>query len=370
MVDQERLVQSFIDYVSIDSESGDEKLFGAYMLQKLQSLGFETQMDGKGQEFGGNYGNIIARLPGNKDAEPVLFSCHLDTVSPGKNIKPVIKDGTIYSDGRTILGADDKAGIAAILEAIRVVQEEKIVHADIELVFSFMEEKGLNGAKSLDYSLLKSKVVYTLDEGAVGRIVVQGPAQDKIDVRVSGKSAHAGVSPEEGISAILVAAKALSQMKLLRVDAETTANFGSIHGGGETNIVPSEVVLKGEARSLVNEKLTAQTRHMIDCFEQAAADFGAQVEIKHERMYPAFKVEANDEIVLKAQNAMRANGIASIVAKTGGGSDTNIYNSKELKAVTLGSGERKAHTLEEHVRIVDLVNLSRLVIALIQEYAQ
>ena len=370
MVDQERLVQSFVEYVSIDSESGEEKQFGTYIFQKLQSLGFETQMDGKGREFGSNYGNIIARLPGNTDTQPILFSCHLDTVSPGKDIKPIIKDGTIYSDGRTILGADDKAGIAAILEAIRVVQEENIAHGDIELVFSFMEEKGLNGAKSLDYSLVKSKVVYTLDEGSVGRIVVQGPAQDKIDVRVLGKAAHAGVSPEEGISAILVAAKALSQMKLLRVDAETTANFGSIHGGGETNIVPSEVLLKGEARSLVNEKLTAQTQHMVDCFEQVAADFGAQVEIKHERMYPAFKVEGNDEIVQKAQNALKAIGIESIVAKTGGGSDTNIYNSKGLKAVTLGSGEMKAHTLEEHVRVVDLVNLSRLVIALIQEYAK
>jgi tripeptide aminopeptidase len=370
MVNKERLVQSFIDYVSIDSESSNEKQFGEYILKHLQSLGFETQMDGKGQEFGSNYGNIIARLPGNKNSEPILFSCHLDTVSPGKNIKPVIKEGTIYSDGKTILGADDKAGIAAMIEAIRVIREENIAHGDIELVFSFMEEKGLNGAKSLDYSLVKSKVVYTLDEGAVGRIVVQGPAQDKIDVRVLGKAAHAGVSPEEGISAILVAAKALSQMKLLRVDEDTTANFGSIHGGGETNIVPSEVVLKGEARSLVNEKLSAQTKHMIDCFERAAADFGAHVEIEHERMYPAFKVAADDEIVIKAQNALRTIGLASVVAKTGGGSDTNIYNSKGLKAVTLGSGEMKPHTLEECVRIVDLVDLSRLVIALIQEYAR
>ena len=266
-----------------------------------------------------------------------------------KKIKPVIKDGTIYSDGSTILGADDKAGIAAILEAIQVIQEENIAHGEVELVFSFMEEKGLNDAKSLDYGLVKSKVAYTLDEGAVGRIVMQGPAQDKMDVKVLGKAAHAGVAPEEGISVILVAAKALSQMKLLRVDADMTANFGSIHGGGETNIVPSELVLKGEARSLVNENLTAQTQHMIDCFEQAANEFGAQVEIQHERMYPAFKVEAGDEIVLKAQNALRAISIDSIVAKTGGGSDTNIYNSKGLKAVTLGSGKMKAHTLEEHV---------------------
>jgi len=370
MVDQERLVQSFIEFVSIDSESCNEKRFGETMLQRLHALGFETQMDGKGAEFGSNYGNSIAKLPGKVDIEPILFSCHLDTVSPGKNIKPVIKDGVIYSDGSTILGADDKAGIAAILEAIRVIQDEKIAHGDVELVFSFMEEKGLNGAKSLDYNLVKSKVVYTLDEGAIGRIVVQGPAQDKIDVRVLGKAAHAGVAPEEGVSAILVTAKALSQMKLLRVDADTTANFGSIHGGGETNIVPSEVVLKGEARSLVNEKLTAQTQHMVDCFEQAAAEHGAQVEIKHERMYPAFKVEADDAIVLKAQNALRAIGLESVVAKTGGGSDTNVYNSKGLKAVTLGSGEMKAHTLEEHVHIDDLVNLSRLVIALIQEYAK
>lgn len=368
MVNQERLVQSFIELVKIDSESTDEKQFGEYMIQKLQVLGFLVKMDNKGAAFGSNFGNIIARLPGNVSSEPILFSCHLDTVSPGKGIVPVIREGVVYSDGTTILGADDKAGIAALLEAFKVIEDENVPHGEIELVLTFMEEKGLNGAKSLDYSQLNSQVAYTLDEGAVGRIIVQGPAQDKIDVGVFGKAAHAGVSPEEGVSAILVAAKALCEMKLLRVDADTTANFGSIHGGGETNIVPSEIVLKGEARSLVDEKLNQQTQHMIDCFERAAAQYGGRVEIKHERMYPAFNVDEGDQIVKKAQNALQAIGVPCIVAKTGGGSDTNIYNSKGLKAVTLGSGEMKAHTLEEHVRIIDLVNLSRLVIALIQEY--
>lgn len=369
MINQERVVKSFLEYVSIDSESKNEANFGSRILRELQAIGLETEVGPTLKEEGSNFGNIIARMKGTTGGTPVMFSCHLDTVTPGVGIKPVIRDGVIYSDGTTILGADNKAGVAAIIEALRAIQENNLPHADIEVVFTVLEEKGLNGSKCLDTSRIFSKHAYILDESEVGRIVVQGPAHENLEVKVLGKASHAGVAPEEGISSIIVASKAISKMRLLRIDEETTANIGSIHGGGASNIVPSEVIITAEARSLNDTKLTTQIDHMIACFEEAAKESGAKIEVTRKRSYSAFCIDHDDEIVKRAQAAFAKLEIPSVIVRTGGGSDTNIFNSKGLKSVTLGIGEAKAHTLEEHVRIEDLVNVSRVVLALIEGYA-
>ncbi len=195
----------------------------------MEKIGLEVYMDDAGEKVGSNSGNLIGKLRGNTDGETILFSAHMDTVSPGIGIKPIIKDGVIYSDGTTILGGDDKAGIAAILEAIEIIVENNIPHGDIEVVFSIFEEGGLFGAKNLDYTKLNAKVGFVLDSGGEpGQIIVQGPAQNKINAKFIGKEAHAGVAPENGISAIQIAAEAISNMKLLRIDEETTANIGYI----------------------------------------------------------------------------------------------------------------------------------------------
>ena len=224
----------------------------------------------------------------------------MDTVSPGVGIKPIIDEvnGIIKSDGTTILGSDDKGGIAAILEAVRIIKENNIDHGDIQIVFSIWEEGGLFGAKYLDYSKINADFAFVLDGGgAPGEIIVKAPAQDSINVKIKGKPAHAGVCPEEGISAIMVASRAIEKMKLLRIDEETTANIGIIKGGIATNIVMPELEILAEARSLDDSKLDAQTKHMVDIFKQAAADFGAEIEIKTKRIYGAFNVDENDEIV-------------------------------------------------------------------------
>ena len=368
MINKERLINSFLNFVAIDSKSKNERNFGMHIIDELNKIGLETEVDTCGQDYGSNFGNIIARLKGNRAGETVLFSCHLDTVTPGVGIKPVIEDGVIYSDGTTILGADDKAGIAAIIEALKVIQENNLLHADIEVVFTILEENGLYGSKCLDYKSLNSKVAYILDENDVGRIIVQGPAHDNIQVRIHGKSAHAGVAPEEGISAIVTAAKAISKMKLLRIDEETTANIGSIHGGSETNIVTAEVLLTGEARSLDDVKLTSQTNHMIECFEEAAKETGALIEVEKIRTYSAFNIDPDDLIVKKVEQAFAKIGLDCTICRTGGGSDTNVYNEKGLKAITLGIGEMKPHTLDEHIKTQNLVKVAQLVIAIIEEY--
>ena len=371
MINQERIVNAFIEYVQISSPTKFEGKFAAYITNELKAIGFSVVVDDAGEKLGCDTGNVIAKLKGTVEGNPILFSCHMDTVSPGENIKPIIKDGIIYSDGTTILGGDDKAGIAAIIEAVKTIKENNIPHADIEISFSIFEEGGLHGAKNLDYSQFKAKHAFVLDSGGEpGQVITRGPAQDKLDFKVIGRPAHAGVAPEEGISAIMVAAAAISKMNLLRIDEETTANIGRIEGGTVTNIVAPEAIVKAESRSLDNDKLKKQSDHMVACFMEAAEAFGAKVECDVTRMYSAFHVDSEDLIVKNVFEACENIGLKPFTAPSGGGSDTNIFNANGLTAVNLGIGERKPHTLEEHLHIVDLVNASKLVMELIKLYAK
>lgn len=370
MINQNRVVDAFLTYVQISSPTKQEGKFAAFISGVLKELGADVTIDDAGPKVGSDTGNVIAKFKGTTGGSPILFSCHMDTVSPSIDIKPVVRDGVIYSDGTTILGGDDKAGIAAIVEAIRVLKENNIPHADIEIAFSIFEEGGLHGAKNLDYSQFASKHAFVLDSGGdPGEVIIKGPAQDKLDFTITGKPAHAGVAPEEGISAIMVAARAIDQMKLLRIDSETTANIGRIEGGTVTNIVTPEVIIKAEARSLDNAKLKAQSDHMVKCFEDAAKAFGATVKSEVNRMYSAFEVKEDDPIVLNAFKACEHAGIKPFTASSGGGSDTNIFNANGITAINFGIGERKPHTLEEHLHIKDLVAASRLVLEVIKLYA-
>lgn len=370
MINKDRLLERFLDYVQIDSPTKEEREFAEYLMIEMEKLGIDVHMDDAGDKVGGNSGNLIGKLKGNTDGDTILFSSHMDTVSPGKGIKPQIKDGVIYSDGTTILGGDDKAGIAAIMEAIETIKDKGLAHGDIEIVFSIYEEGGLYGAKNLDYSKLKAKHGFVMDSGgSPGEIIIQGPAQNQIDAKFIGKEAHAGVSPEEGISAVQMAAEAISNMKLLRIDKETTANIGLIMGGGATNIVTNEVIFKGEARSLVDEKLEIQTNHMIKSCEDAAAKFGGKVEINVSNEYGAYKIEEDSKAVDKVKEACKNLGLEALVGTTGGGSDTNILSNNGIPSINLGIGARKAHTLEEHILINELEDSARLALEIIKVFA-
>ncbi|MEG0296388.1 MAG: M20/M25/M40 family metallo-hydrolase [Clostridium sp.] len=367
MINKERVLKRFLDYVQIDSESKQEKAFAERLVNDLRSIGLEVYQDSAHESIGGSTGNVIGRLKGNNDSEALLFSCHMDTVTPGKGIKPIVENGVIKTDGTTILGGDDKAGIVAIIEALTSIVEEKISHPTIEVAFSIAEEIGLYGAKALDCSKLDAKRAFVLDSGGeIGGIVIKGPAQDKITVEIKGKPAHAGVCPEDGISAIQIASKAIDSMNLLRIDENTTANIGKITGGIATNVVCPSVVIDAEARSTVIESLDKQTAHMVSEFEKAAKQFGGEVTIDVVRLYGQFVVEENDEIVELAKKASKELGLEPYTTSTGGGSDTNILNGKGIKAVNLAIGERKPHTLEESYHVEDLVKVSTLVKELIK----
>ena len=363
----QRLVDQFIAMAKISSPSRQEGRLAAYLKPELEALGFTVEFDNAGELAGGDTGNLIATLAGDPDIEPIVLSCHMDTVTPCIGVTPVIEDGVIRSDGTTILGGDDKAGIAAILEGVRRIRERGVRHGLIQAVFTICEEVGMHGAMGLDYSKIRAKRAFILDaDGPIGQILVRGPAKDAIHVVIHGRSAHAGLKPEAGISAIQVAASAIDRMKLLRIDEETTANLGQITGGGATNIVTDRVELTAEARSLSNEKLDAQRAHMKACFEEAAHQFGATVEVNIERSYFAFSLDADEPVVRHCTTAIRHLGLTPTLTSTGGGSDCNVFNRHGMKAVDLSIGMTDVHTCKESLRIDDLELTARLVEALIE----
>src|SRR3954466_16192082 len=278
MINQERIKNLLLELVQIDSHSRHERDVAERIKKHCEEMGAEVEIDDAGEKVGGNSGNVIARFKGTiPDAEPIMMSAHMDTVVPGENVKPVIEGDIIRTDGSTVLGGDDKSGCAVIIETIRCLQEQNIPHTDIEAVFSICEEVGLLGAKHLDVSKIRSKYGIVFDSDDPGFLFTKGPSANHLEFKVYGLESHAGVAPEQGISAIKIAAEAISAMKLGRIDEETTANIGVIQGGEATNIITNFVLLRGEARSLDDSKLEAQSAHMVKCLEDAAAKYEVTV---------------------------------------------------------------------------------------------
>ncbi|HHF3129893.1 TPA: M20/M25/M40 family metallo-hydrolase [Vibrio diabolicus] len=359
-INQERLVEHFCQLVRIDSESKNEKQIAETLAEQLGELGFTVHKLPVPEHISNGF-NLYARLDGKKDGS-ILMSCHMDTVTPGIGIEPIIEDGIIRSKGNTILGGDDKSGIAAIMEAVRCIQAENREHKTLELAFTVYEEGGLFGSQYFDMSHVTSTEAIVLDTGGpIGTIVTAAPGQQKIVATIKGRPAHAGLAPEEGISAIMVAADAINQMKLLRIDEETTANIGMVNGGQATNIVMPELRIVAEARSLNGDKLDAQVNHMISTLESVCEKHGAEVEIESSRAYDAFVIEENHPHVNAIQAAFAELGIEAFTKGTGGGSDANNFNKKGLTTVNLSTGMAKVHTTEEFIAVSDMVKITEFV---------
>ncbi|WP_031461685.1 tripeptidase T [Paenibacillus polymyxa] len=368
---KDRIVQEFMELVQVDSETKHEQEISRVLKEKFNALGLEVVEDDSRERTGHGSGNLIVtwKAEGVEQAPKIFFTCHMDTVTPGKGIKPQLgEDGWIRSDGSTILGSDDKAGIAALFEAIRIVREQNIPHGQIQFVITAGEESGLMGARAMKPEVLDSDFGYALDSnGEVGSICIAAPTQARIEMRITGKSAHAGVNPEDGISAIQVASKAISKMKLGRIDKETTANIGSFEGGGATNVVCDFVLIRAEARSIVQEKVNHQIQHMREALETTTREFGAQGEFRSEVIYPAFSFTEHDEVVQVAQRAIQGLGLATSTFHSGGGSDANVFNGLGIPTVNLAVGYQNIHTTEEKIKADDLVKVAEVVVALIQE---
>ena len=364
MINQERIKNLLLELVQIDSVSRKERDVAERIKKYCEEMGAEVEIDDAGSKVGGNSGNVVARFPGTiPGAETIMMSAHMDTVVPGEGVKPVVEGDIIRSDGTTVLGGDDKSGCAVIIETIRCLQEQNIPHAPIEAVFSICEEVGLLGAKHVDVSKLKAKYGLVFDSDDPGFLFTKGPSANHMEFRIYGLESHAGVAPEEGISAIKIAAEAIAAMKLGRIDDETTANIGVIEGGKATNIITNFVVLRGEARSRSDEKLEAQTAHMIKCLEDAAAKYEVtvagvttkgRVEADVSREYYAMDVPETSRVVQLVYQAAARLGQKVEVMASGGGCDANIFNKRGIECANFGTGMRAIHTVKEWLDVKDM----------------
>lgn len=375
MFQQARLVEHFMELIQIDSETKNERAICSVLTEQFAALGLQVMEDDTTSITGHGSGNLIVNWPateGLENAKRLFFTSHMDTVSPGNGIQPQLgEDGYIRSNGTTILGADDKAGLVAMFEAIRFIQASNIAHGAIQFVITIGEEAGLVGAKALDRNCLQADFGYALDaNGEIGGIVVAAPTHVNITMEVFGKSSHAGTNPEDGISAIQVASKAVSRMPLGRIDHETTANIGKFEGGGAPNIVCDYVKLHAEARSIVQHKVEAQVRAMKEALDSAAAECGAQAVFHSDIALPAIQFTEEDEVVQLAQFAIESIGVAPRLFHFGGVSDANIFNGMGVPTVNLAVGYLDIHTTKERIHVSNLVKTSQLIVALIRQAAQ
>jgi tripeptide aminopeptidase len=370
MINKERLYRTFMELCAIDSEPTRERLLADRVTVLLTELGFTVNEDDTAAKIGGNAGNLYARLAGTGPGEPLLFSCHLDRVVPGVGVKPRIEGDYIVSDGTTVLGADDACGLAAILEGVTAIKEQGLSHPPIELVLTVAEELALVGSSHFDISQVASRCAFMLDAGGpVGEIVIQAPEQIKYTALFHGRSAHAGFDPEQGVSAIRMAATAISRLQLLRIDEETTANIGSISSSGPTNIVPDRCELEGEVRSLDPAKVKAEVAALTRVLETTASEHGGRAEIAVRHCYPAYRLAEDAAPARRAAAAARKLGLPVRFKSTGGGSDANIFNSRGVPSVVLSCGYEKVHTTEERIPLQQLALLAEWVVAIIADGA-
>jgi tripeptide aminopeptidase len=379
-VNNARLKSLFLELVRIDSLSRRERDVAARLQRELESLGVSCRYDSTAERVRGNCGNLIATIAGNVPAAPaLLLSAHMDTVGPGEGVKPIVDGDIIRSDGSTVLGGDDKSGCAIICEVLRQLREQNVPHGRLDIVFTVCEEIGLLGARHLDLSMIEAREGLVYDSDSPGYLFVRAPGAQAVRFKVQGFEAHAGMAPERGISAIKVAAEAIAAMRLGRIDSETTANLGVIQGGRAANIVPNEVMVRGEARSRDADKLKVQVEHMLACFKAAVA--GATIEVDGKRVqaaldysihheYDGMNIPEDAPIVRKVIEAASRTGRVVKPEATGGGCDANILNQRGLTVANLGTGMRDIHTVREWLDVKDMASTAEVTLELIKLQAE
>lgn len=364
---EERVTRTFLDLVRIDSPTFKEQAICRELAARLEALGLAIHNDRTGLD---GVGNLIGRLDGGAGL-PIALCAHFDTVQPGEGIEPLIENGVVRSAGDTILGADDKAGLAAILEALQVIRESGLAHPPLEIVLTWGEERAHQGAAALDVSSLRSKVCFIPDaEGEIGTIVAAAPSYESITAVFHGVAAHAGMEPENGRSAILAAARAIARTPLGRLGPETTCNVGLIGGGSVRNAVPAQARVDAEARSLDDAKLDRVLSDLREHWEAAAAEVGCTVEITTKREYRAYRLADDDPRMTLARDGAARAGLPFKAIATGGGSDANTLSERGLPSVCLSAAMRKPHTRDEHVATADLKRLANYLLGIVAAAAE
>ena len=356
-----RLMERFTRYVSCDSESGNEKAFCELIEGELSALGFAVSRQEVGDKCGSNGWNVYGYLPG--EGVPILFSAHMDTVPPGVGIVPVLEEGVIRSKGDTILGADDKSGIAAVLEAVEMIKEEGLSHRPIEVLFSICEEMGLLGAKYADYSQIKSKEAVVLDNGVVGEMITQAPAKIEVHVEIIGKSAHAAVAPSKGISAIKVAAAAINEIPCGYVEDGAVMNVANLLSPGKSNVVPEKATFDIDMRAFDADLLRRLLKDVEKTVKTACEAVGATYTLEVDWQADPLLIPQDSPILKRLTAVCESLGITPKIEKTYGGSDaTWLFITGGIHAVNTGTGMRDVHSTDEYIALSDLELVTRLIL--------
>jgi tripeptide aminopeptidase len=362
------VVGLFTELAAIPSPPGSERKVADRVAAYLQDLGLEVSEDDAGDRIGATAGNLLARLtPSSANGGTPIFLCaHLDTVQPTGPLEPVVEDGIIRNAGGTILGADNKAAVAAMLEAVRLILSENRPHAGIELLFTPKEEVGLQGAKAFDSERLEAGVGFVFDHAApIGEVMLGAPHARAVEVTMRGRAAHAGMAPEEGRSAIAAAARAITDFRLGRLDDETTANVGLIQGGTAKNIVPDRCSFSIDVRSHDERKLADLVQEMLETITFAAALEQCEAETTVEESYRGYRFARSDLPVRMACAALEREGFEPRLALGGGGADANIFNERGRPCANLANGMTAIHTPDEHIAVTDLERMVDVTLALV-----
>lgn len=355
----QRLLERFLKYVQCDSEFYEEREFCLMVEEELRSMGIEPYRDQVGPKTGSNGWNIQAFIPG--EGEPIMFSCHTDTVTPGKGIRPVVRDGVVYSSGDTILASDDKAGIAALLEALQCVLEEGRPHRPVELMFSVCEEMGLQGAKHGDYSRFKSRQAVVLDSSSFGYIINGAPAMVRMYFTLYGRSAHAGLDPEAGISALKAAAEAVTAIPSGKVDEDTTMNVANLLAPGKTNIVSDKASFDMEIRCFSAEGLESRIQAAEAAVKAACEKYGTTYELTVDHQSGLVLVPEDSPLIKRLQQVYAKLGLKTGIRRAFGGSDVTWINAAGIEAVNVGTGMTDCHAVTEHIAIADMELTCRMI---------
>lgn len=371
MINKERLLGEFLELVSISSQTENERQIADVLTAKLQDMGLSVFEDDVHKKIGGNAGNIFATLHGEPDLPKVVFMAHMDTVPPCAVVNPVIRDGVIYTDGTSVLGGDNKSGIATVLEAVRSIQEQGVTHGDVQIVFTVAEETGLKGSKNIDPKLLNADLGFAVDStGAPGEFVITTPGMYIMHFEIKGKAAHAGVVPENGINAVFAAAKAIVETPQGRIDEETTANLGLISGGSAINTVADYAKVSGEARSRCPQKLEAQVQAMVGTFERVTKELGAELTIHMDKALSPYLLTEQHLIYQVTKQAIEDVGLKAVPKLSGGGSDANSLNEFGIPSTVLATGQMKGHTTEEYIEIEHLNQTAAIIFTIIKKVAK
>lgn len=360
----DRLISRFFRYVRCASESGSERNFCDLLEKELKALGLYVSRDCVGDRCGSDGYNLYGRLDGDGDA--VLFSAHMDTVGPGNNIHPVEKAGVIYSSGDTVLGADDKAGVAAVMEALESILESGTAHKTVEVLFTVCEENGLQGARYADFSNVRSQKAIVLDNEKLGEIINRNPANMVIHFEITGKAAHAGMAPEDGIHALKAAAKAVSNIPVGYVDEITVMNISNFLSPGKTNVIADRASFDMEIRSFEEERLQRHIALSEKTVQEACGLYGASYKMNSKRHSDVIYIPEKSDLITQVQSAFARLGVKSSVVKSFGGCDATHIFANGIEVVNLGIGMQAVHSCEENISIKDLETTGKLVQMLIE----